>query len=65
MNDIVLKNAVDEAMLLASRKIVVLETLDGKSKDYTRGLLDGMRLESDFLTVFLTSAVNMALKALE
>jgi hypothetical protein len=52
-----LKRATDTQMLIASRRMVVLEQLESKSADYVSGFVEGVTHQSDFIVALLTPLI--------
>ncbi len=52
-----MSNDIEHQMLLASRRMVILEELDGKSDDYIRGFFRGFKLGEDYVVESLSPKV--------
>lgn len=52
-----LKEALNQALLFASRRMVVIEQLTNKSPDYRAGFFDGIEHQTDFLIALLTPSI--------
>lgn len=52
-----LTKALNQALLFASRRMVVLEQLTNKSPDYRAGFFDGIEHQTDFLIALLTPSI--------
>jgi hypothetical protein len=57
-NEHALKDAIDQAVLFASRRMTVMEELAGKSDEYRRGFFDGAEHESNFVIALLAPCVE-------
>lgn len=52
-----LKEAIEQALIFASRRMVVIEQLSGKSQDYQAGFFDGIEHETDFMIALLSPTI--------
>jgi hypothetical protein len=53
-----LKEAMEQAMTFASRRMIVLEQLASKNPEYRQGFFDGMAHESDFVIALLSPTIE-------
>ncbi len=56
---------VDTQMMLASRRMVMLEQLEDKSDEYKKGFYAGIALESDFDNAMLSPLLQRLDKAID